>query len=164
MEVQGLVMFSTGHWRRGTWMFGHGESVDRHLAPPCFPGGEIYLAENWATEERFDSYEPSAIPTNPVPSVWLFGSAWYGGRDALGHPRPGLLRRAYDMPAWASRRRMKIGEVGVRRLLELTDADLLDYGVHCNIDKFLSDWDESYGGSPSAAKNDPLCWIMIEDE
>lgn len=161
MEVQGFLLESTGHHRRGTWMFGKGGKTNYYLPPPCFPGGVIYLAEEWATEQRFDGCAPSAIPSSKNPAIWRCDSVWYHNGDSPDDP--GRWRQARHMPDWASRKRMRVGEVGVRRLLEITEADLLDYGIPRDIGQFLSDWEAHYNGSLYATTKNPLCWVMIEE-
>lgn len=144
---------------------------------PCpygVPGDLLWVREAWRVANRYDSKRPRDIPVRACTLFYEIGGSranyeedgelrW--GDEPNGWParredRPlwvGRYRSARFMPRWASRITLRITDVRVERLQEISKADAIAEGIHgenvitgCNCDGGVHQeetaWRYSYDG------------------
>lgn len=107
-----------GAGRRDVFMFEHG-LIHRRIYPRYQVGDVAYVKEPWAVEKIYDKYPPRNLPSNI--EVWF--------NDELGGNFLGRWRSPLFMPAWAARYHIKITDIRVERLEEITVEDCQAEGV-----------------------------------
>ncbi|NVK20745.1 MAG: hypothetical protein HWE30_18835 [Methylocystaceae bacterium] len=138
----------------GRWWTGDDETgeVQQVLRVPYAPGDLLWVREAFRGDKGYDSSPPRE---------W---SHWPVHYEAEGAPDPddeigmnGRLRPGMFMPRWASRLTLRVTDVRVQRLQELSDADAIAEGVpqsggryedehsgrwhSCTVAEFRSLWD-----------------------
>lgn len=130
-------------------------SKDR--CPYGVPGDRLRMLTGWATEARFDEFEPSKLPADARIWSWFDGRskpAW-AGRLRVGRHLPKRLRESMPLAELVS--------VRVERLNEISEADAIAEGMlfHNGGGVGHSGWrhDINYGFVfNSARKAFAICW------
>ena len=90
------------------------------------PGCEVWVRETWATDRSIDSMRPSQFTGWPVrylaDGTVLRHGALYGQPD-------GKTRVSIHMPRWASRITLKVTDVRVQRLQDISEEDAIAEGI-----------------------------------
>lgn len=105
--IEALLEIENTFNGRRTWM-------------PCpfgKPGDRLYVRETWSTHACFDKIAPRELTTRSV-------HYWADGKIETGKGRPSI-----HMPRWASRIHLKISDVRVERLQDISEKDVLAEGV-----------------------------------
>jgi hypothetical protein len=93
------------------------------------PGDLLYVKENWAYRLDHDEYSRSQLYEMGVRQAWYWadgpGRCCNTGCDGAA----GRVRTARFMPRWASRLTLRITDVRVQRLQEISEADAIAEGV-----------------------------------
>lgn len=118
---------------------GHGGVWQQHTRPLATyaVGDELWVREAWRMTKSHDRAVASRMAARPYPLVWYAASAdWYqhGADGWREHESPhelfhGRYRHARYMPRWASRILLRVTEVRVERVQDITEEDARAEGV-----------------------------------
>lgn len=86
-------------------------------------GDCLWGRETWATDSMFDNVKPSEIPHNSQTYYKAGRNKAYASFD-LGKLRPSIF-----MPRWASRIQLRVTDVRVERVQEITQGQVLHEGL-----------------------------------
>jgi len=105
--------------------------VDDRQCPPTFrvpfvPGDLLYVRECWRSEAVYDDDPPRDIPFDACCVQYAADGSW-SGYDPMN--RAGRLRAAMHMPRWASRLTLKVTDVRVERVKQISEADARAEGL-----------------------------------
>ncbi|EFO33923.1 PmgT [Roseibium sp. TrichSKD4] len=134
---------------------------------PYQVGDLLYVREAWKTFACLDKVKPSELPVNDVSGagvLYLADGTWRslsanGERckcrvreitPIFGRYRPGM-----HMPRWASRITLKVTDVRVQRLQDISEKDAKAEGVCA--------WVESQAKYPWGDISDPLRHLMVKN-
>lgn len=137
--------------------------------PLTCPYGQIdnllWVRETWAVNHNYDEWKPSDLEPGLLSLDLNYAASWVDKPGYLGKIRPSIF-----MPRWASRLTLKIIDVRVERLQEISEDDAKAEGVspwHDTIDgivykpEFVSLWDSINAKRPGCAWNDnPYVWVI----
>lgn len=84
-------------------------------------GDTLWVREAWAAESKYDWTKPSEIPQG---SMIFYPASGRDLRYAVGKTRPSIF-----MPRWASHITLKITDIRVERLQDITEGDAKAEGV-----------------------------------
>lgn len=90
------------------------------------PGDLLWVRETWSTAATFDQMKPSDIP--PGQNIWYAVSDYSDFVVSAGHWK-GKRRPSIFMPRWASRITLRINDVRVERVQDISEADAKAEGV-----------------------------------
>jgi hypothetical protein len=99
------------------------ESIARHC-PYGVPGDWLWVREAWATEERYDDWKPSEVPTD--------AALWYGKEYPYTKYMirlPGKRRPSIFMCHWMSRITLEVTNVRVEQVQDISQSDAEAEGV-----------------------------------
>jgi len=84
------------------------------------PGDLLYVREAWHAEAGYDSDPPREIPFDACCTLYTADGRWsdYDFMNGAGRARAGM-----HMPRWASRLTLRVTEVRVQRLQEISEED-----------------------------------------
>jgi hypothetical protein len=124
-DVLKLSAYDWREWEAWSTLRAHGHV--RIACPYGVTGDQLWVRESWRAEVRWNGYEPNAIPegapvfyqATPDPAV----------RSRFGRPRSPL-----HLPRWACRISLRLTDVRVQRLQDITDADARREGIRFNGD------------------------------
>jgi len=85
------------------------------------PGDLLWVREAWRTEMNYDDWPPRDLYTE---GVGFHYEADGGEVETWGKKRPGIF-----LPRWASRLTLRVTDVRVQRVQEISEADAVDEGV-----------------------------------
>jgi hypothetical protein len=140
--------------------------------PYGVPGDLLYVRETWRALNRFNSQVVA-----PASHVVFEAGRQYGELVAEGG-RMGERRPSIHMPRWASRITLKLTDVRVERVQEISDDDCIAEGIgqrwtclnpgigsyaHDNdvLDDYRKLWNSLNGKRPGASWDDnPWCWCL----
>ena len=119
----GRVLCSTHRADEGKWTWALEQAAilrDAHRVrcPYGQPGDLLWVREAWTTHKAFDHIAGSKLTTRSI------------GYPADGKIETGRYRHARFMPRWASRLTLRITDVRVQRLNEISRADAIAEGLH----------------------------------
>lgn len=97
------------------------------------PGDLLWVRETWATTEVWDNVKPSNLPIKGVP-------IWYCDDDFDEYKK----RPSIFMPRWASRITLRVTDVRVERIQDISEADAVAEG--------LESFTYNYGRNVSTAR------------
>ena len=148
-------------------------AVNGLVCPYGQPGDTLWVREAWRAPSQFDDWPPSRIPPvlarQGVPGVEVQYIA-----DAVA-PWASRYRHTRFMPRWASRITLRITDVRVERLQDITQKDAIAEGApesHPDIDRisrrfgyqdfsrswFAQTWENING--PGAWESNPWVWAI----
>lgn len=173
-EEWGAEQRHLGRPPAGPWMWpfyaGPGEATARgYHCPYGRVGDTLWVRETWAADKKYDKFPPRMIPAK-TPN----GSKtpiWYKEaclNDGQTYPPPGRWRPSIFMPEWASRTKLKITEVRMQRLQDLSEKDAKAEGVNRRLEtidsfksRFQELWDNINGRRKGCAwKDNPWVWAV----
>ena len=112
----------TGRWSFIAASTERGREIEyARVRPPCLPGDLIYVREMWSAPWEYEHTKPSEIPPGEPIHYWADGNPEAG--DWM-RPRPSLF-----MPKWASRLWLRVTDVRVERVQDITPDDAIAEGV-----------------------------------
>lgn len=85
---------------------------------PYAVGDLLWVKETWRVDARFDRYKPRELPRTAHPNLDYLATA---KPDDFG--LAGKTRTSFFMPRWASRLTLRVTEVRVQRLQEISEED-----------------------------------------
>ncbi|MCD7805421.1 MAG: hypothetical protein LUH03_09850 [Oscillospiraceae bacterium] len=118
IETDGLIWYA--HWGGG----GDGYLFEycKGIKPPCYPDDILYVREAWAHLSDW-------IDTDPELGIldrYIYKADWFG----VEHPR---WRPSIHMPKEAARIFLRVTEVSVERLRDISRADVFREGSGCGM-------------------------------
>ena len=96
------------------------------LHAPWEIGDTLWVRETWAVSSAYDSYKPSVLTPNVGTVQYLAGAGpktCFDADGGLGRIRPSIF-----MPRWASRITLKVTDVRVERVQEISRDDIAAEG------------------------------------
>jgi len=129
------------------------------------PGDRLWVREAWRTHKAYDDLPPSEMGGEEAIQHRADGALHARGWPAADFDA-GRLRASMHMPRWASRLTLKVTEVHVQRLQDISEEDAVAEGIrpsgyHATF-KDMPMWGDgtrSLGNSPRAAFS--LLWDSI---
>lgn len=130
------------------------------------PADELWVRETWATAAAFNHMKPSDIPQGQ--------HIWYGVNDnsdfvvSAGHWR-GKRRPSIFMPRWASRIQLRVTDVRVERVQEITEKQAIKEGMELvpvgtatwsNRQSFSILWDKINAKRGYSWGSNPFVWVV----
>ena len=100
-------------------LYPNGEGVP---CPYGKPGDLLWVRETWGVHSQFDHFAPSKVPPNPLNGTVVF----YRASDPLFD---GKWRPSIHMPRWASRITLRVTDVRVERVQDITLEAAISEGV-----------------------------------
>lgn len=120
-QPAGIPVFHDGRWWEAQNAFVH---QDRALKCPLGkPGDLLWVREAWGTLKEFDHLPPRDIPPGS-PVRYAHDLSTDSDRHVAGKNRPGLF-----MPRWASRITLRITDVRVERVQDISEEDAIAEGI-----------------------------------
>jgi hypothetical protein len=112
--------------------------VDDRQCPPTFrvpfvPGDLLYVRECWRSEAVYDDDPPRDIPFDACCVQYAADGSW-SDYDPMN--RAGRLRAAMHMPRWASRLTLRVTNVRVERVKQISEADAKAEGVSSTLKRY----------------------------
>ena len=161
--------------KRGLWNEVPTSWLLRNKCPYGRPGDMLWVRETWAIDQGFDSVKPSDIS-----DYW--GGLYY---KATGDKPAGKWRPSIFMPRWASRITLRVQDVRVERVQDITiddageegcsgvisggyDFDIYnengDYARHPYIMNFRRLWDSINAKRGFSWDSNPWVWVIDFEE
>lgn len=137
---------------------------------PHAPGDRLYVREHWKTTPAYDDLAPSGMGGDE-PLLYLADGATFNWGEADG-VLAGRHRQAMHMPRWASRLWLRVTDVRVQRLQEISVADCIAEGIDAAAIKHFGGtvkaygalWDSIHGGeSDNSWAADPWIYAVTFD-
>lgn len=123
--AQAPVEYGNGEWLEVVHPPGHGGDWTRPFKPqPHAVGDTLWVREAWRADRIFDDRPPRDVP-EWSPTLMLADETHRGGH--LGHP--GRYRHARFMPRHFSRLSLRVTDVRVERLGDISAADCAAEGA-----------------------------------
>jgi len=133
-------------------VIGQGVALTEMTACPYGNVGDLlWVREHWCWRIEFDDFPPRDIPHYAGASVWYFAT---DEEYCATHPEPGRWRRSFHMPRWASRLTLRITDVRVERVQDISQRDVFAEGLSNR------DMNTVYGGG-SAVECFSVLWDSI---
>ncbi len=113
--------------------------------------------QSWGTETRFGNTKPSMLP----PDIALFYRADGEGQAGLDRWRPSIF-----MPRWTSRLTLKITDIRVEQVQDISLADIVAEGVSQKSDvadhyrAWRALWDGIYKKRGDGWRKNPWVWVV----
>lgn len=104
---------------------------DMHRCPYGQPGDLLWVRESWRTDRGIDHEKPSNLVNAPI-RMEADGSTW---RPKMLR-EPGKLRPSIYMPRWASRLTLRITDIRVARVQDISESDARAEGCHGHPEDF----------------------------
>lgn len=131
------------------------------LCPYGQPGDLLWVRETWNSDQQYASWKPSEIPQ---------GAPLYYKADESGKPDPDgitpIWRPSIHMPRWASRIALRVTDVRVERVQDITDYDCQCEGLlHNNYSnnirgQFTDLWDSINAKRGYSWSSNPWVWVV----
>jgi hypothetical protein len=119
-------------------------------------GDLLYVRECWHAEAAYDDDPPRDIPFDACCVLYAADGSW-SDHDPMN--KAGRFRAAMHMPRWATRLTLKVTDVRVARVQEISEADALAEGVS-GVCRNLDTGDTSRDGN-AALMNFARLWDSI---
>jgi hypothetical protein len=177
-ESEGKLLFQDEF---GDWL----DFEKKWKCPYGQPGDELYVKENWKTGENLDPYNATEIREQAEDAGFCggpFAPLWYPsddtyrrwGNDDSAFGKPGRLRVARFMPRWASRLQLRVTDVRVERVQEITPSDAKSEGDKersgfpefyrrgemCHVDWFKELWNSINEKRGYGWEANPFVWVV----
>ena len=94
-----------------------------HPCPYGRLGDGLWVRETWAVPKKHDRFAPSKLPKAALDRIW------YAADDGNPPDWVGRLRPSIHMPRWASRITLRVVDVRVERVQEISEVDAAAEGV-----------------------------------
>lgn len=117
---------------------GHPLSI-YHRCPYGHPGDLLWVREAWRASSELDEYSGTMIANSCLNAGYrrpwapmryeADGTIVNGTGTSTGKFEPGRYRHARFMPRWASRLTLRVIDVGVERLQDISEADAIAEGI-----------------------------------
>ena len=121
------------------------------------PGDELWVREAWTHASKYWDVKPSEIPACDNPAIWYRA-------DAPQTPNWTRWRPSIFMPRWASRIQLKITDLRVERVQDISESDceveglkLLQRGIRT---EFQCLWDSINSSRGYGWDVNPWCWVV----
>lgn len=156
--------------RPGIWHPGTGQCF---VCPHGVVGDLLWVREPWRAPEAFERHSPAALAALEAPCPVHYEADglrvnWPPHlRDHQGDTevwqaqstQPGRLRQARHMPQWASRILLRITDVRVERLHDMTHSDAIREGWDDQSEISLLDWYIQHWQGSDWESN-PFVWVV----
>lgn len=151
--------------------FGGVEASVGPYRPPCHPGDILYVRETWALHPCNDRLPPS-IPCKKTAAgrdCYIYKADATNGKTPCGvYPSPHLWRPSIHMPKEAARIFLRVKDVRVERLQEITDDGILTEGITSKKSEWLQiDFADLWNSTVSDAdflrygwEANPWVWVI----
>lgn len=125
------------------------------IKAPYAPGDRLYVREAYRLDRKYDHLKPSEVmdSVNFCGVQYEADKEYYDKRGFI----PGRYRHARFMPRGVARIWLRVKEVRVERLQDITWEDAVAEGFKSGID-FLAYWDSLHGSG--AWLEDPWVWVI----
>lgn len=148
---------------------GPGQSIRELVCPYGQTGDLLWVKENWAQRLDRDHLNGTQLYAAGVREAWY----WADGPSKCCNTgcagAAGRVRTARFMPRWASRITLRVTDVRVQRLQEITEAEALaegaapmlvppDGGSCPHVEGFRVLWDSIHG--PESWGRNPWVWVI----
>lgn len=162
----------TGHGGPGWYVWDDGcEDEGSHVVPCPYgqPGDVLWVRETWALPPNFDPERHGRIKDGP-PSI---GPVCFKSRYSSWDPWPATRwRPSIHMPRWAARLFLRVEEVRVERLQEISEgnaraegvkavsmADVPRQATYTDRQDFAQLWDQ-INGKRAPWESNPFVWVI----
>jgi hypothetical protein len=145
---------------RAAWK---GGSIDPEIIKCLYghAGDLLWVRETWATEKAYDHLKPSEL--SPEWASVYFNVQTYSPEADIGKKRPSIF-----MPRWASRITLRITNVGVERVQDISNMDACQEGVEATgiytsenaRASFRVLWDSIYAQREYGWDVNPWVWVV----
>ena len=138
----------------------------RSACPYGQPGDLLWVRETWAIEDCGSrvSLSPGAWPSGwPIDRLRYPATDEAPQKDGKGRPYWWNLRSSIHMPRWASRLTLRLTEVLVQRVQEISHEDMRAEGMQSDIPfvEFIAAWDSINSKRPGCSwEANPFCWAL----
>ncbi|WP_439634998.1 hypothetical protein [Oceanicaulis sp.] len=132
----------SGIWQEDEYQFGSSiwtlsvqsdvnDAAESDIDVRFAPGDLLWVKETWRVDARFDRYKPRELPRTAHPNLDFLATTEPDSFGIAGKTRPSIF-----MLRWASRLTLRVTEVRVQRLQEISTKDIRAEGA------ITEDWDE----------------------
>ncbi len=156
---------------------GFGYVIPNIRSPYGAPGDLLWVRETWAAGKQFDDVAPRDIPDG---AFIHYAASHPGDMHIIGMAR-GRWRRSIHMPRWASRLTLRVTDVRVERVQDITPTDALAEGCgrtpcaacdeagceecnhegwHREVDVFRAPWDTLNAKRGHGWDTNPWVWVV----
>lgn len=124
------IVAGAGEIEPGVWVWRRGNDGSPHgrIKIPYCAGDTLWVREAWLSHAIYDDLAPSEMggedPVKYLADDFLEARGWPAYDWS-----PGRYRASMHMPRWASRITLKVTDVRVQRLQEVSDADAMAEGI-----------------------------------
>lgn len=163
------------------WVDGWSVAGHEYRCPYGQPGDLLYVRETWAGPAACDDLSPRQIGEQALDAGYIrpWAPIWYNADDAYNHATVlawdpdvwggrGKLRPSIHMPRWAARLWLRVIEVRVERVQDVTETAARAEGVATDAQLGESThgaalarlWDRLYAGRGLGWADDPWVWVV----
>jgi hypothetical protein len=164
-------------------VFGFADEDRGWKSPFGGPGSQLWVRECWATDLHYEQDAPSDIAAkaeeagyttevnHPAAALWYRSDGqhrrWGDYDDVRGKWRPSI-----HMPKWACRTFLKVRDVRVERIQDISEADCWDEGISRQFKAeyyqktetpahaaFATLWDTIYAAKGLGWNDNPRVWV-----
>lgn len=160
------------------WVDGWTVAGHEYHCPYGEPGDLLYVRETWASAAAVDDLSPRQIGEQALDAGYLhpWAPVWYDADGEYNHATVlawdpdvwggrGKLRPSIHMPKWAARIWLRVTEVRVERVRDITVPAITSEGVRWGSDDdpthlFSELWDAIYAGRSLGWADNPWVWVI----
>ena len=136
----------------------------RLKSPVGYPGDRLWIRETWQQVKIYPDGQRCCVANPRKGFGKLIYAADFGSPDCTEEPPP-RWRPSLYMPRWASRINLEVMAIGVERLHDISDVDLVreGYGDENGVadrDAFRAAWDKLNKARGFEWKLNPWVWVV----